>query len=138
MARIVPRARPWRTPTIAGLAGAGVGILGGLIGLEGAEFRLPILVAVFGYALRRAVGLKLFDWGPQVPWVSIEGCDCGGFFVRVALLDRLAALDDVDCGRLQARVAGLRASNRVAWVTTADDRPDGPLEVRAERPGNAG
>jgi uncharacterized membrane protein YfcA len=36
-----------------------VGTLGGLIGLGGAEFRLPILVAVFGYGLRRAVGLNL-------------------------------------------------------------------------------
>ena len=37
----------------------GVGTLGGLIGLGGAEFRLPILVAVFGYGLRQAVGLNL-------------------------------------------------------------------------------
>ena len=34
-------------------------MLGGLIGLGGAEFRLPILVGVFAYALRRAVRLNL-------------------------------------------------------------------------------
>ncbi len=42
-------------------AGAGgvIGVLGGLIGLGGAEFRLPVLVAGFGYAPRRAVTLNL-------------------------------------------------------------------------------
>ena len=39
--------------------GAGVGLLGGLLGLGGAEFRLPVLVGVLGYALRRAVVLNL-------------------------------------------------------------------------------
>lgn len=36
-----------------------IGLLGGLIGLGGAEFRLPVLVGVFGYAARRAVALNL-------------------------------------------------------------------------------
>ena len=43
----------------AALAGAGVGVLGGLLGLGGAEFRLPLLVGIFGYALRRAISLNL-------------------------------------------------------------------------------
>jgi uncharacterized protein len=34
-------------------------MLGGLLGLGGAEFRLPFLVAVFGYALREAIPLNL-------------------------------------------------------------------------------
>ncbi len=59
MTRIVSRASAWRVPTIAAITGVAVGTLGGLIGLGGAEFRLPILVAVFGYGLRRAVGLNL-------------------------------------------------------------------------------
>jgi uncharacterized membrane protein YfcA len=59
MPRIVPRTSAWNTPTLAVLTGVGVGTLGGLIGLGGAEFRLPILVAVFGYGLRRAVSLNL-------------------------------------------------------------------------------
>ncbi len=46
-------------PFSAALAGAGVGLLGGLLGLGGAEFRLPLLVAVFGYALRQAIPLNL-------------------------------------------------------------------------------
>lgn len=41
------------------VAGAGVGVLGGLLGLGGAEFRLPLLVTLFRYTLRRAVSLNL-------------------------------------------------------------------------------
>ncbi len=40
-------------------AGAAVGTLGGLIGLGGAEFRLPLLVVLFGYATRDAIGLNV-------------------------------------------------------------------------------
>lgn len=39
----------------AGAAGAAVGVLGGLIGLGGAEFRLPLLIGVFGFAALAAV-----------------------------------------------------------------------------------
>jgi uncharacterized membrane protein YfcA len=39
----------------AAAAGAAVGILGGLIGLGGAEFRLPLLIAVFGFVALQAV-----------------------------------------------------------------------------------
>jgi uncharacterized protein len=48
-----------RTTGVAFMAGALVATLGGLIGLGGAEFRLPILVAGFGFALRRAVHVNL-------------------------------------------------------------------------------
>ncbi len=44
---------------MAAFAGAGVGALGGLIGLGGAEFRLPLLVGFFATPLRRAIGLNL-------------------------------------------------------------------------------
>lgn len=36
-------------------AGAAVGILGGLVGLGGAEFRLPLLIGVFGFVALQAV-----------------------------------------------------------------------------------
>ena len=39
--------------------GAGIGVLGGLIGLGGAEFRLPLLLTVFGYATLSAVVVNL-------------------------------------------------------------------------------
>ena len=44
---------PW-----AFVAGAAVGVLGGLIGLGGAEFRLPLLIGVFGFAALAAVIMK--------------------------------------------------------------------------------
>jgi uncharacterized protein len=50
---------PRRSPSLAALYGAPIGLLGGLIGLGGAEFRLPVLAGVFGYKARRAVALNL-------------------------------------------------------------------------------
>jgi uncharacterized protein len=52
-------ASPRRSPSLAALWGAPIGLVGGLIGLGGAEFRLPVLVGVFGYAARLAVALNL-------------------------------------------------------------------------------
>ncbi len=37
------------------MAGAGVGVLGGMIGLGGAEFRLPLLIGLFGFIALQAV-----------------------------------------------------------------------------------
>jgi len=39
-------------------AGAAVGVLGGMIGLGGAEFRLPLLIGVFGFLALQAVILN--------------------------------------------------------------------------------
>jgi hypothetical protein len=50
---------PRRSPALATLWGAPIGPLGGPIDLGGAEFRLPVLAGVFGYATRRAVALNL-------------------------------------------------------------------------------
>lgn len=50
-------ARP--TNLLALASGAALSVLGGLIGLGGGEFRLPILTSVFGYAVRQAVPLNL-------------------------------------------------------------------------------
>jgi uncharacterized membrane protein YfcA len=46
-------------PGIAFAAGAVVGILGGLIGLGGAEFRLPLLIGLFALLAHQAVRLNL-------------------------------------------------------------------------------
>lgn len=40
---------------MAGSAGALVGVLGGMVGLGGAEFRLPLLLGLFGFAALEAV-----------------------------------------------------------------------------------
>jgi uncharacterized protein len=50
---------PIRRPLAAACAGAAVAIVGGLIGLGGAEFRLPILIAVFALYPHRAVRINL-------------------------------------------------------------------------------
>ncbi len=48
-----------KKPLWAALTGAPIGCLGGLIGLGGAEYRLPVLVGLFGYPVRSAVPLNL-------------------------------------------------------------------------------
>lgn len=40
---------------MAFVGGAAIGVLGGMIGLGGAEFRLPLLIGVFGFAALQAV-----------------------------------------------------------------------------------
>ncbi|MFB7394721.1 TSUP family transporter [Streptomyces sp. NPDC056191] len=44
-------------PVVFG-AGAAIGVLGGTIGLGGAEFRLPLLIGLFGFAALSAVILN--------------------------------------------------------------------------------
>jgi uncharacterized protein len=46
-------------PMLAFLYAGPIAILGGLIGLGGAEFRLPVLVGLLGYPARQAVPLNL-------------------------------------------------------------------------------
>ncbi len=59
MAAIDPTQEPLRRHGLALLAGAVIGVLGGLIGLGGAEFRLPVLIAFFALAAHQAVRLNL-------------------------------------------------------------------------------
>jgi uncharacterized membrane protein YfcA len=65
-------------------AGACVGVVGGLIGLGGAEFRLPLLIGLFGFAALHAVILNkvmslvvvvaaLPARLPAVPWSDVAG-----------------------------------------------------------------
>ena len=48
--RQVVRSLPWGFT-----AGALIGVLGGMIGLRGAEFRLPLLIGMFGFVALQAV-----------------------------------------------------------------------------------
>jgi uncharacterized membrane protein YfcA len=52
-------AMPWRRPGLAFLYAVPIGLLGGLIGLGGAEFRLPVLAGPLRYSARQAVPLNL-------------------------------------------------------------------------------
>src|SRR5271166_4729968 len=51
----VSRSSKIRSAPRAVAGGALIGILGGLIGLGGAEFRLPLLIGVFGFGALEAV-----------------------------------------------------------------------------------
>ena len=53
------RLYPINRPVVAFGAGAAVAVLGGLIGLGGAEFRLPVLITVFALYPHRAVRINL-------------------------------------------------------------------------------
>jgi uncharacterized membrane protein YfcA len=50
---------PHNRPLLAFVFAAPIGVLGGLIGLGGAEFRLPVLAGPLGYTARKAVPLNL-------------------------------------------------------------------------------
>ncbi|MFZ4298814.1 sulfite exporter TauE/SafE family protein [Streptomyces cinereoruber] len=50
--------RSTRSAPVAFGAGAAIGVLGGMIGLGGAEFRLPLLIGLFGFAALSAVILN--------------------------------------------------------------------------------
>ncbi|MEU5639695.1 sulfite exporter TauE/SafE family protein [Streptomyces milbemycinicus] len=51
-------ARGQRSTPLVFAAGAAVGMLGGMVGLGGAEFRLPLLISLFGFAALAAVILN--------------------------------------------------------------------------------
>ena len=59
-----------RSPSAALATGVGVGLLGGLIGLGGAEFRLPLLIGLFGFGQyfgsitggSRSIGSSWIGW----------------------------------------------------------------------------
>ncbi|WP_405467400.1 sulfite exporter TauE/SafE family protein [Streptomyces canus] len=51
-------ARSTHTAPVVFVAGAAIGVLGGMIGLGGAEFRLPLLISLFGFAALSAVILN--------------------------------------------------------------------------------
>ena len=55
----MPKSYSVRRPALAFISGALVGVLGGLIGLGGAEFRLPLLLTIFALYPHRAVRFNL-------------------------------------------------------------------------------
>ena len=88
--------------TAAFAAGAGVGVLGGMIGLGGAEFRLPLLITVFGFAALPAV---------------IVNKAMSLVVVATALPARLPAVPAADLAAHWPVVANLLAGSLVgAWI----------------------
>ncbi|MFF4323167.1 sulfite exporter TauE/SafE family protein [Streptomyces sp. NPDC001568] len=94
-------ARLGSAPSVFG-AGAMVGVLGGMIGLGGAEFRLPLLISVFGFAALSAVILNKA--------MSLV-------VVATALPARLAAVSFTDLGAHWAIAVNLLAGSLLgAWA----------------------
>jgi uncharacterized protein len=99
----VPR---WRTsPWAVFIAGAAIGMLGGLVGLGGAEFRLPLLIGLFGFTALGAVILNKM--------MSL-------IVVVTALPARLFALSFTDVAAHWTIAANLLAGSLVgAWLGAA-------------------
>lgn len=81
-----------RRPVLAFLFSVPIAVLGGLIGLGGAEFRLPVLVGPLRYAAKAAVPLNL-----AVSLVTIV----------TSLLGRTTALGDLPSADLGVPIVGL-------------------------------
>jgi hypothetical protein len=54
---LAPLRPAYSSPVVFG-TGAAIGVLGGMIGLGAAEFRLPLLISLFGFAALSAVILN--------------------------------------------------------------------------------
>ncbi|MFF5635521.1 TSUP family transporter [Streptomyces sp. NPDC012825] len=91
-------------PVVFG-AGAAIGVLGGMIGLGGAEFRLPLLIGLFGFAALSAVILNKA--------MSLV-------VVLIALPARLAAVPAADVAARWPVVVNLLAGSLLgAWAGAA-------------------
>ncbi len=93
------RLYPIRRPLAAAMAGAAVAILGGLIGLGGAEFRLPILIALFALYAHRAVRINLL--------ISLAT-------LAMSAVSRVGFVHTTNVGDYRAEIAGLLAGGMVA------------------------
>jgi uncharacterized protein len=99
------RLYPIRRPLAAAGAGAAVALLGGLIGLGGAEFRLPILIAIFALYAHRAVRIHLL--------ISLAT-------LAVSAVARLGFLQSVDLADFGVEIAGMLAGGIfAAWFGAA-------------------
>jgi uncharacterized membrane protein YfcA len=96
------RLYPIRRPYAAASAGAAVAILGGLIGLGGAEFRLPLLIAIFAVFPHRAIRTNLL--------ISLAT-------LAMAAVVRLSVLDATNVADYRLEILGMLAGGIVAaWI----------------------
>jgi uncharacterized protein len=79
-------------PGLAFASGAAVGVLGGLIGLGGAEFRLPLLLGLFALAAHQAVRLNLLVSLATVSASVVARFGFASFPDLAALLPEIAAV----------------------------------------------
>jgi uncharacterized protein len=96
------RLYPIRRPLAAAFAGACVAILGGLIGLGGAEFRLPILIGIFALFPHRAVRTNLL--------ISLAT-------LAMAAAARLSFVSETSVASFQVEIAGMLLGGvAAAWL----------------------
>ncbi len=108
---MAPKPEVRRSPVAALLYGAPIGLLGGLIGLGGAEFRLPVLAGVFGYAAHRAVALNL-----AISLVTVVSALLirGGTLSFAPLLGLLPVIAAMIAGAVSAAYVGTALVHRVS------------------------
>ena len=93
------RLYPIRRPLAAAFAGAAVAIFGGLIGLGGAEFRLPLLIAIFALYPHRAIRINLL-----ISFVTLA----------MSAVARLSFLHAVDVAGFRIEIFGMLAGGIIA------------------------
>jgi uncharacterized membrane protein YfcA len=108
---MAPKPEVRRSPVAALIYGAPIGLLGGLIGLGGAEFRLPVLAGVFGYAARRAVALNL-----AISLITVVSALLirGGTLSFTPLLGLLPVVAAMIAGAVSATYVGTALVHRVS------------------------
>jgi uncharacterized membrane protein YfcA len=91
-----------RRPIAAFCAGAAVAILGGMIGLGGAEFRLPLLIAIFDIYPQRAVRINLL--------ISLAT-------LAASAAARLSVVDATNVSNYSVEISGMLAGGiATAWI----------------------
>src|SRR5215216_655865 len=108
---MAPKPEVRRSPVAALLYGAPIGLLGGLIGLGGAEFRLPVLAGVLRYPARRAVALNL-----AISLVTVISSLLirGGTLSLAPVLDLLPVALVMVAGSVSAAFVGVALVHRVS------------------------
>jgi uncharacterized protein len=100
-----------RSPARAFGFGVPIGALGGLIGLGGAEFRLPVLTAVLGYRPRPAVAMNLAV--SLITVVTAAGIRAGTLSLR-PVIDLLPVAVAMTVGAVVAAHVGIAVVHRVS------------------------
>jgi uncharacterized membrane protein YfcA len=110
---MAPKPEVRHSPVAALFYGAPIGLLGGLIGLGGAEFRLPVLAGVFGYAARRAVALNL-----AISLITVVSALLirGGTLSLEPLVALLPVALAMICGAVCAAFVGVALVHRISEV----------------------
>ena len=116
------RLYPIRRPLSAACAGAAVAILGGLIGLGGAEFRLPILIAIFALYAHRAIRINLL-----ISLVTLA-------MSAVSRLSFVQATNIADLSRGDRRHVGWRYRRRLVRCSLPVPHPQDAHHGRDRRP----